>query len=560
MNLRKHQSEFSAVIDRIIAGSPIRRVIAHVTPGGGKSLFALLAGRLIKAGLTDAICWIIPRLTLAHQAQLNTVDPFFARMLNHGVTIRSATNEINPCRGQSGYCTTFQALAQDDQGINAREFLSKRYILIIDEAHHAAADDGSLWAKALAPMVERARFVFLLSGTLSRGDGKKIAFLPYIKNRDAWIPDFRDTEDTAVISYSRADALREKAILPIKFILSDGRVAWEDKKGRKQDHRLSNAVFNTGSAIFTALNTEFAEQLLMDGLNHWKTYKVRHQRSKIMVVTANIEHGRKILGLLKDWGYQAKIATSDDTPAAIKTLNAFRSGQLEICVSVAMCAEGFDCKPLDHIVALTHIRTKEWIEQMVARAVRVDPQGGPYHTQTAFVFAPDDPLFREVVEKIRREQLPIAHASTPGNGDGRKEGDGEPPAGINPLAGEITGTREIHLGEVPDNFAPEPVLTVKEQEEGVLHAIEMHVRKFSFDNRYKPQRISTEIKEQFGKSRRHMTLEELRSCLRWVRKNYPIAGHSPEFLPDGVSRTRGTRQRVPTKAQPWTIPLFNGGE
>jgi hypothetical protein len=83
-----------------------------------------------------------------------------------------------------------------------------------------------------------------------------------------------------------------------------------------------------------------------------------------------------------------------------------------------------------------------------------------------------------------------------------------------------------------------------------------HVRKFSFDNRYRPQRISFEIKERFGKSRRHMTLDELQACLRWVRKNYPINGRSPEFLPDGVSGTRGGRQRVPTKAQPWNRTLF----
>lgn len=65
----------------------------------------------------------------------------------------------------------------------------------------------------------------------------------------------------------------------------------------------------------------------------------------------------------------------------------------------------------------------------------------------------------------------------------------------------------------------------------------------------------SEIKVYFGKSRRHMDLEELKSCLKWVRRVYPIEGRTPEFIPDGVSRTRGSRQRVPTKAQPWPINL-----
>ncbi len=552
MQLRKHQSEFSIILDHIVAGKPIRKVIAYITPGGGKSLFALLAGKLIKEGLADSICWIVPRLTLAHQAELNTVDPHFSRMLNHGVSLRSATNEINPCRGTLGYTTTYQAIGLDDRRINAHDFALKRYILIADEIHHA--EEGGVWHKALQPLIDRAKYLFLLSGTLSRGDGQKIAFIPYSREGDLCVPDFRDTDDTAVISYSRSDALREKAILPIRFILADGLVEWEDKNGRRMDSRLSTAVFDTGSAIQTALNTQFAEKLLRDGITHWREYKSHQPRSKVAVVTANIKHAKKILGFLSEWGYRARIATSDDTPEAIKAIKAFRGRELDIMVFVAMCSEGLDIPSLTHIICLTHIRTREWIEQLVARAVRVDRQAGPYRSQMAFVFAPDDWLFRQVVEQIRAEQLPFVQESDGAGAGASGNGNGERPPGITPLNGEITGTREIHLGEIPDGYIPEEIKTIKEREEEILHKIEMHVRKFSFDNRYKPQRISFEIKANFGKSRRHMTLEELKSCLQWVRRMYPIEARSPEFLPDGVSRTRGGRQRVPTKAQPW--PMF----
>ncbi|MCK9520742.1 MAG: hypothetical protein M0R74_17220, partial [Dehalococcoidia bacterium] len=60
--LRKHQAEFSAIVDRIIAGEPIKTIIGHITPGGGKSIFPLLAGRLIRANLADSIAWVVPRL------------------------------------------------------------------------------------------------------------------------------------------------------------------------------------------------------------------------------------------------------------------------------------------------------------------------------------------------------------------------------------------------------------------------------------------------------------------------------------------------------------------
>jgi len=551
--LRKHQAEFSAIVDRIIAGEPIKTIIGHITPGGGKSIFPLLAGRLIRANLADSIAWVVPRLTLAHQAQLNFTDPYFKRMLNHGLTLRAANNKANPCRGQSGYVVTFQSLGVDERGIHAREFQRKRYILIVDEAHHAAADD-SCWGKALEPMIEHARFVILLSGTLSRGDGKKIAFLPYIRKADMLVPDFRDTADTAVISYSRSDALREKAILPIKFYLSDGPVAWEDKAGRRRNQMLSTAVLDTGSAIYTALHTEFADQIMREGFGHWDQYRKAHSRSKIVVVTANIEHGRKILKKIKEWGYVVKMATSEDTPAAIRVIKEFRTPKLNVMVAVGMISEGFDCKPLTHIVALTHIRTKEWIDQLVARAVRVDPVAGPYESQTAFVFAPDDFLFRQVVEQIRREQL-TAVKDMEGEGRKKQNGEnGEPKPKINPLNGEVTNTREIALGGIPDGsmvFDEEPELTIKEQEDELRAQIHRHVAGYAFANYYKPERINAEIKAYWGKPRSEMTLDELRRCFEYIKQAYPLNGNGPSIT---ASPPRGKRQRVPTKAQPWQPP------
>lgn len=45
------------------------------------------------------------------------------------------------------------------------------------------------------------------------------------------------------------------------------------------------------------------------------------------------------------------------------------------------------------VAALTHIRVRPWLEQMMARATRVDPHAGPYEMQGALVFHANDPLF-----------------------------------------------------------------------------------------------------------------------------------------------------------------------
>lgn len=562
--LRKHQADILRVVDGIIAGDPTRDMIVHATPGAGKSALPIIAGKLISAGLADALCWICPRSALQDQGERNFLDPLFRQMLGHRLTIRSSTNDPDPCRGQRGFITTYQAIGADDRRSVLGEIRRRRYILILDEFHHC--EQGGLWAGSVAPLVEHSAYRLFMSGTLARGDDKPIAFIPYTEELGADGKKFlRPAPDqdpaTAFIQYTRTDALRERAILPIRFKLSDGRVSWE-KNGRRKEGRLSHRIGDASQALFTALSTEFADHLLRDGVSHWISWKATHPRSKLLVVTANFEHAKRFKDAL-GFGLSSRsaIATSHDSPSALKAIHDFKFGNIDVLVTIAMAYEGLDVPQITHIISLTHIRTVPWIEQMIARAVRVDREAaGPYRSQMAFVFAPDDFLFRQVVEQIKAEQLPLAHEPETVKGEPKEDnGDGGEP--INPLSGQVTDTREIALGSIPDGTPPDdPIMTVKEQEEDILHSIEQHVRKFSFDNRYKPQRISREIKEYFGKSRRHMTLQELKACLRWVRHNYPIATHSPEFLPDGVSRTRGTRQRVPTKAQPWPLPLFGGGE
>src|SRR4051812_47551817 len=66
--------------------------------------------------------------------------------------------------------------------------------------------------------------------------------------------------------------------------------------------------------------------------------------------------------------------------------------------------EGMDCPEITHVACLTHIRSRGWLEQMVARATRFDPLGGSYERQRAVVYHPDDPMFRSFRTAIETEQ------------------------------------------------------------------------------------------------------------------------------------------------------------
>lgn len=550
MDLRKHQKELLTIIDEIIHGSSIYKIIVHATPGSGKSALPIIAGKLIHSGHAAALCWICPRKSLQDQGERNFLDPRFREFTENSLTIRSSTNEYNPCRDQNGFITTYQAISMDDERTVLTDFCKKPYILVLDEFHHVA-DDG-IWFQSIKPLVNQARYVILMTGTLERGDNRPIAWIDYAPDCTGLKPSLPPW----TILYSRTDALKDKAILPIRFFLSDGQVEWESKTGRHRAGKLSEmGEFDSSSALFTALNTEFADTLLDEGLRSWQWYKQGHPRSKLMVVTSDYNHAKKFTKTLKDKGLYAKIATSHESPQALRNIKEYKFGDLDILVTIAMAYEGLDVPSMTHIVCLTQIRSRPWIEQMVARAVRVDPDAGPYESQAAFVFAPDDPLFREIVELIRSEQISLAAPQSDGEGKGGGAGDGEEGRRnpCTPLGGNITGTREIHLGEIPDGGSSAPyVKTVRELEEEALSKIENYVRAFTYRNRYHHGRINAEIKAYWGQHRRDMGLTRLKEVLKWVQYHYPLNGSSPPYLPERMSKSRAKRDRVSPKAEKWT--------
>ena len=98
------------------------------------------------------------------------------------------------------------------------------------------------------------------------------------------------------------------------------------------------------------------------------------------------------------------LAVSEER-GAHETLAAFRlTPEPSVLVTVAMAYEGLDAPEVAVVAALTHVRSRPWLEQMVARATRVDPHAGPYESQRALVFHPDDPLFARFRWRMEREQ------------------------------------------------------------------------------------------------------------------------------------------------------------
>ncbi len=415
-----------------------------MTPGGGKSLLPVLAAStLIDAGLIDRVCWVVPRDSLRQQAEEAFADPVWRSALGHGISVRAADNTPDPCRGLGGYVTTYQSVAAAAD-MHLSEFRRHRTLLVVDEVHHLPAlsdmapdplaegleEDAAGWSRALLPLLESATLRLLLSGTLQRADGRGILWLPYrtgprAKTREV---DFA-APGWAVVGYSRAQALAERAVLPVVFGALDGESTWLDE-GRVAvgPHRLASPwpTETTRPALFTALRTGFAEALLRKAFDATRTLRAerRQQRKlaagsehrglgKLLVVAPDQTTARFYMDLLRGWLPErqqptVQLATSDERDAH-EILARFRlRAEPSVLVTVAMAYEGLDAPEVAVVAALTHVRSRAWLEQMVARATRVDPNAGPYAGQRALVFHPDDPLFARFRHSVETEQGTLA--------------------------------------------------------------------------------------------------------------------------------------------------------
>ena len=514
---RKHQIETENTKDGIIAGSLINKILCKVTPGGGKSMLPIIAGKLIKAGLADALCWVVPRQTLQDQGERNFLDPAFRDMFDHNMVIRASTNDENPCRGLSGFITTYQAI-----GVcrNCLDFVFKRnrMILILDEFHHVELE--GTWHKALKQLVKDAAYILLMTGTLERGDKKKISYIEYDEIGSGYIPKFEDNDKTKVIEYSRADALSEKAIIPLSFHLSDGQARWINLDGIEMESSIKKASKDIApQALFTALSTGFADELLQAGLQHWQEIKKYNKKSKLLVVTSNYKLAKITANSLAMLGLNSEIATSHESKQAAQAIKEFRGDKIDILVTIAMAYEGLDVPDITHIVCLTNIRSTPWIEQMVARAVRI--QGDiPYESQAGYIFAPDDVFFREIVKKIKKEQLPFVPKVFELENQlslFQKKNPFNAPK-IQPLSSNLNGYREVFVGN-GNSIQP---LTPSEIETALRLKIEKHVRKYSYNNDFKFGSVNREIKKKFGKGRAQMDIPDLEKVYQWIQSAYPI--------------------------------------
>lgn len=516
MILRRHQEETARASERVLSGE-INRLYISVTPGGGKSAIPGIIAEKLMGQVLDRILWVVPRNSLRDQGEADFPDWSQYR-------IRAAGNEVDPCRGTAGYVTTYQAIVADPERHRLTLGDGKRWAIILDEFHHVL--DGGEWYQAIDPLMQSAVLTVLMSGTLARGDGQRIAWMPY----DAiGKPDLETDPRAAVVRYSRSDALAEGAIVPVHFRHLDGRAEWEDIDGTLRSADTLGRGDYAADALFTALRTEYAYQLLDACTADWNQHRAEvFPGGKLLVVAPTIPLAEQYLGHLQRRGIDALIATSDDGPAAREAIARYKGRAIpgtDVLVTVAMAYEGMSVPAVSHIACLTHIRSVPWLEQCFARANRTAPG-----KVAGYVFGPMDKRLMAAIKAIEDEQAQAlkdlaesdwakAPASPEASG-----GIGRPT--IKPIGSQAYGHDGMAI--LPPIQRPDGGLTPKEAERLLRTEIAKHIDAYIGQKRAGSKAaymriIHATLKDAVGgKARESCTVDELAAQMAVLKERWPV--------------------------------------
>jgi superfamily II DNA or RNA helicase len=394
--LRKHQARALAVAREIVAGRRHQKVyVAGVTPGGGKTLMAsLFSNELADHGVIEQVIVVVPNDPLRDQMRKSFHDP--ARGLDR--YLRQQTHErVLPGLGKPfGVVATYQSLTSDISSKRYAALAAKRpTLLIFDECHHLC--ENKAWERGAKRLVDAAKILLAMSGTLWRWDEERIPFVNY------------DADNRAIvdIKYSRADALGEQAILPVEFRFFDGTAVYEHRS-IPHDTALSLAPLKEQPrAVRTAImSEEFVRKFLDAGMQEFERYRSQYYASQAI----GVFHDKKSTRRACAWARHAhpKIApviSLCGDGGSDQRIKSFRAGMHPVLFTVRKAYEGLDVPPATHLFYLGDSRSWPFLDQVIARVTRYNDKAPlSWDEQRGYVYVPDDKRIRDYVDNMMEEQ------------------------------------------------------------------------------------------------------------------------------------------------------------
>ena len=337
MLLRPRQKQF---VERSLSALDTHGNALGVAPtGAGKTIMlSAVAGRAV--GGTEAKACV-----LAHRDELTVQNRSKFGRVNPGISTSVVDAREKSWNGQ----VTF-AMVPTLARTGNLDALPTLDLLVIDEAHHAAAE-------SYRRIIDRARqrnpdcHVYGVTATPNRGDRKGLR------------PVFSNVADQIRIG----ELIASGHLVPPRTFVVDVGVQQELGQVRRTvddfDMEAVDAIMNRAPVTEAVIR-------------HWKEKAGERQT---VVFCSTVEHARNVAAAFAAAGAPAGLIHGD--MGAIErreTLAAYDAGDLRVIVNVAVLTEGWDNPPTSCVVLLRPSSYKSTMIQMVGRGLRtVDPAEYP---------------------------------------------------------------------------------------------------------------------------------------------------------------------------------------
>lgn len=333
MLLRPRQKQF---VERSLSALDTHGNALGVAPtGAGKTIMlSAVAGRSV--GGTDAKACV-----LAHRDELTVQNRSKFGRVNPDISTSVVDAREKSWNGQITFAMV-PTLARTGN-LDALPTLD---LLVIDEAHHAAAE-------SYRRIIDRARqrnpdcHVYGVTATPNRGDRKGLR------------PVFSNVADQIRIG----ELIASGHLVPPRTFVVDVGVQQELGQVRKTvddfDMEAVDAIMNRAPVTEAVIR-------------HWKEKAGERQT---VVFCSTVEHARNVAAAFAAAGTPAGLIHGDmGATERRETLAAYDAGDLRVIVNVAVLTEGWDNPPTSCVVLLRPSSYKSTMIQMVGRGLRtVDP-------------------------------------------------------------------------------------------------------------------------------------------------------------------------------------------
>ena len=311
------------------------------------------AGKTIM--LSGVVGWMLEgtdakAAVLAHRDELTAQNVLKFAKVNPKITTSVVDARSKSWRGQATFAMVPTLARQSNlDSIPALD------LLVIDEAHHVAADS---YRRIIDKAYERNADlrVFGVTATPNRGDKKGLR------------PVFSNVADQISIG----ELITSGHLVPPRTFVIDVGTQEALRNVRKTvddfDMKAVDAIMNK-APITDAV------------IRHWKEKAGDRQT---VVFCSTVDHARNVKDAFIDAGVEASMVYGEMGLAERRsTLRAFEQGDIQVIVNVAVLTEGWDHQPTSCVILLRPSSYKSTMIQMVGRGLRtVDPNEFPGQVKT----------------------------------------------------------------------------------------------------------------------------------------------------------------------------------